>query len=155
MKEILKNKNLKICLDYPNKIMIISWLKGNIKNLEKNFVPLNVKCGKSIEKFIPKKILFDFSNIDILIVPDIQEKLNEIYRTAFEFAGIEKVAVTNNPDEIVNMSIRQTFDEKKEIQKFETVFFQSVQLAIDWLLQEKSVYFPVEENEFERVKDFL
>ncbi len=156
MKVIFKDRFLKIFLNYPDKIMIVEWIKDNkYKFTEKKFIEENILCSKNIQEFIPKKIFFDISSLNIIIIPELQYILNDIYSDAFLFAGIEKLAINNCHDEFINMSVIQTIEESKELQKFETKYFSGKNSALEWLKipTKKNNFY--EKKTFERVKKIL
>lgn len=86
---------------------------------------------EEVKKIKNVNILADAREFLFVIVPDIQEWINENVIGKYPDYGVERLGFLVSPDLFAQVSIEQTITEKE--QKFETQYFDTQEKVIDWL----------------------
>jgi len=86
-----------------------------------------------VEKYQPINALRNQLRFSFMIVPELQLWVGETIFARAAATGLKRAAFVVSPDIFTKISIQQTMDEKKEVQTYETRYFDTETAAMQWL----------------------
>ncbi len=131
--EIFKSKYQTISL-MDNKLVIEQIYHAETESMEENDLKSDlVQLKNGFEKYKPKYVYADVSNLRFVIDPELQEWIAKNIIIHFSLNGGKKVAIRVSTEMINQLSFEQTIEEDKEAQ-YQTKYFDNKEEALKWLL---------------------
>ncbi len=128
-------KSKYLILDYfeESSHIEIIWLPATELLTDEKFKKESKKYVEKVEEYLPKKTLMDNQNMKFVIIPTIQQWLDENVTKKTLQAGIEKVAFVESKNIFAQIAIEQIMSERQGLKK-EVKYFDCKEKAIQWLL---------------------
>lgn len=122
-----------IQVDESLKLIRKKWFAETANMSQANFQTEVDIVATLAEKYRIEKFHDDTSNFNFIIVPRLQEWVNEQIFPRFIQAGLRKYALIVSEEIIAQLSIEQTMDEEST-SSFQVKYFEDTEKAFIWLL---------------------
>ncbi len=130
-----ENKYSIIYFDEANSLMTVEMLPATEEMTDKEFKEYGLVFLEMMEKYKPEKELYNTINMKFLVVPEIQDWITENINKKVSKI-IKKVATIMPAEYFANVSIDQMLYEFKDDRSVKQMFFDNIEEAKKWLLEE-------------------
>jgi len=134
METIFEDEFVTFEIDTEKSLYIFSWKPTTVNITAEDLIEYGKKSVATIQKFQIKNIIGNSTHFRYLIVPGVQQQLNDNVFSKLNHGTVKKFAHVVNHEMITQMSIEQTYDENIH-KTYNDKFFESLQDAINWCLE--------------------
>jgi hypothetical protein len=123
-----------IQVDESQKLLRKHWFKESANMSEEDFRSEVEVIAQIAEQYRIEKFHDDTTNFGFVILPRLQEWVNEKIFPRFVQSGLRKYAIIISEEMIAQLSIEQTMEEDNA-DSFQVKYFNNSEKAVNWLLR--------------------
>ena len=132
MKEsVFENEFISSFIDSSKRIYYYHWKRANRTMTPEQYQAEITRQANSILHYHPQFVLVDFRASDFIIDPDLQEFVTQSLFQSLSQVGTQKLAILQTEDYVLQLSVIQTVDERKE-GKYVVQYFSNPEEAEHW-----------------------
>lgn len=132
--EVYRNKFCSIVYNSTSSIVELHWAASSCKITVEDYKNELSIYANFIEKYKPKKVLFNAQKLNYIILPEVQTWISKNVNPKMNNC-VEKMSLTMSENYITQLSLQQMLDDDVN-SVYSKCLFTSPRKAIEWLLND-------------------